>query len=144
MSQAAEELEFLSQVTVQARGNISVPNEPYQFLKDNINYNDLRYHWTYDTELDYLFIAGHEATDSRYNWLGVTEHQSPNGRTTIPKSVMNRFDIERGDDLYLVTHDLMHLAERPGVVVWKSERIDGILIDQNESESEILTMFPEF
>ncbi|WP_424005684.1 hypothetical protein ACOZ4I_19925 (plasmid) [Haloarcula salina] len=140
---SADGLKFLYQVEVTSKNYINIPSEVYEFFKKN--YEDkIKYAWHYDEDVESLLIAGIETSESKSGWLQVSTHESPNGRTRIPTKAVAQYNISEGDNLYLLTHELMGQTERPSVFVWDLERIEESMFGSNGTSGDPLSRFPSF
>ena len=139
----ADELKFLHQVEVTSKNYINIPSKVYNFFDDNYD-GEVKYAWHYDKELESLLIAGIETSESESGWIQTSKHELPNGRTRIPSKAAAQYNISEGDNLYLLTHDLMDRTERPSVFVWDFQRINENLSDNTGNAQDPLSRFPSF
>lgn len=140
---SADGLKFLYQVEVTSKNYINIPSEVYEFFKENYN-NEIKYAWHYDEDVESLLIAGIETSESKSGWLQTSTHESPNGRTRVPSKAAAQYSISEGDNLYLLTHELMGETERPSVFVWDLKRIEESMFGNNGTGGDPLSRFPSF
>lgn len=140
---SADGLKFLYQVEVTSKNYINIPSEVYDFFKKNYD-SKIKYAWHYDEDVESLLIAGIETSESKSGWLQASTHESPNGRTRVPTKAAAQYNISEGDNLYLLTHELMGQTERPSVFVWDLERIEESMFSNNGTGGDPLSRFPSF
>jgi hypothetical protein len=139
----ADGLKFLYQVEVTSRNYINIPSEVHDFFKSSYS-KKIKYAWHYDEDVESLLIAGIETGESKSDWLQASTHESPNGRTRVPTKAATQYNISEGDNLYLLTHELMRQTERPSVFVWDLERIEESMFGNNGTSGDPLGRFPSF
>lgn len=137
---AADGLSFLYQVEIGNGNYINIPDEVYEFFRDHSRQQVITYHWNYDQQIDALLLSVHEAREKRSNWLGATKNQD-NNRAVVPEKARKKLGVESEENLYLLTHELMHQAEVPSVLVWDFDRIEDEILENN---GRVLSRFPEF
>lgn len=140
---SADGLEFLYQVNVNSRNYINIPSEVYNFFSQSYS-SEIKYAWHFDNELESLLVAGIETSEDKSGWIQTTTHESPNGRTRVPAEAASMYNIREGDNLYLLTHDLMSQTERPSVIVWDLDRIEKELFDNIDGGNDLLSRRPSF
>jgi hypothetical protein len=139
----ADGLRFLYQVKIGSRNYVNIPTEVQGFFEENYQ-EEIKYVWHYDKVRESVLVAIKETGENRSGWLQTTTHSSQNGRTTVPAKVTDIYNVSKGDNLYLLTHDLMGQAERPSILVWDLDRLEEELLSKNSGDNDLLSRLPNF
>jgi hypothetical protein len=140
---ASPEVEFMCQSKIKQQFDIDIPPEVFNSIQEYSSEDSIEYIWNYDTRNDTVLISPEKPRFEDINKLkGTIDHQT-GGRTTVPKPVKKKYELEVKDNLYFWTHDMMCRAGAPSVIVWDFDRIQGLFQEVISSMSEE-ELFPNF
>ena len=136
-------LKFLHETQITEQYKLNIPDEVHEFLTDCSSEDSLEYIWNHDTRNDTLLISCEKSRIKEIEKLDDSDDHQVGARTTVPDDVVNKFEFEIGDFLYLWTHNLMDTAGAPSVFVWEFEQIENAFLKPVTEMTEE-QLFPNF